>query len=173
MTLHALTRQLKDWYADRTARERLLLPAGLLLAAVVLVHAAVWRPLSDRLKKTEQRLERLRGDLSAMRRMLPQIIALRRTTTHTRRGQDGRSLQTLINQTAMDFKLQDRIRQITPGGTDRLQVSLRQAPFDQLVRWLGRLQSHHHVYVQTLATERDATRAGIVDAQISFARAAP
>ena len=170
MTLHTLRLQIQDWYTGRTPRERLLLSLSLLLAGGILLHTTVWQPLNVKLKKAEQRLKRLRHDIVLMQSMLPEITALQRMTATKRPHQDQRSLQTVINQTSADFKLQDKIRQITPSGTEKIQVSLQQADFNQLIRWLGLLQKRHHVNVLTLATERHATLAGIIDAQILFAR---
>ena len=170
MTLHTLRLQIQDWYTGRTPRERLLLSLSLLLASGILLHTAVWQPLNDKLEKAERRLKRLRHDIALMQSMLPEITALQRRATTDRPRRDQRSLQTVINQTSANFNLQDKIRQITPSGTEKIQVSLQRANFNQLIRWLGLLQKQHQINVLTLATERHATLAGIVDAQILFAR---
>ena len=78
---------------------------------------------------------------------------------------DGRSLLTLVDQTARGAGLATALKRVAPQGEDKLSVQLDGVEFDKLIPWLGSLERDHRIAIVNLSVDR-TTAAGLVNARI-------
>lgn len=156
---------LTRWWRRLQPRERRLLGAGGALAALLLLYALVWLPLT-------RQVERLRADVTAQRDELAWLReAAVRLGRHDLRiaaptPADGASLPTLVDRSARTVGLARALRQLEPQRNgEAVSVRLEQVGFDEMLRWLEVLAREHGIEVETASIDpREA--AGRVDAQL-------
>ncbi len=77
---------------------------------------------------------------------------------------DGRSLLTLVDQTARAAGLGAALKRVAPQGEDRLGAQFDAVEFDKLIPWLGALERDHPIAIVNLSVDRAA--AGLVNARV-------
>jgi len=130
----------------------------------------IWEPLAREYKKTKTRLNTLRNDVVIMRALVPKITLIQKRRQNPMPLNNGESLQTIINRTAKTHHLQNVIRQITPSGLNKVQVTIKDAEFNNLVQWLETVKTQYQIDIVTIAIERNSKRKGIVNVRIVFNR---
>jgi len=156
---------LSQWWQGLASRERAVLLAGATVLALILGYALIWEPLAGS-------LARLRGEVATLREevrwMRGAAVELRRLDGNRQPAGDlrqGRSLLTLVDQTARDAGLGEALRRVEPQQDERLRVQLEAVSFDRLILWLGRLQSEYRVTIVNVVIDRHSER-GRVDARL-------
>ncbi|MGB5062970.1 MAG: type II secretion system protein GspM, partial [Candidatus Competibacter sp.] len=84
----------------------------------------------------------------------------------------GRSLLTLVDQTARTAGLKTALKRVTPQGEDKLSAQLDAVEFDKLIPWLGMLERDHHLTIVNLSVDRTGA-AGLVNARVILREARP
>ena len=161
--------QINDWYSSREPRERVLIMIMALLAFAILVHLAIWTPLSDKYFDTQKKLKKIRSDVIWMRQATPKLLALQGNTTAAKPA-SNESLQTIINRTSKTAKLQNAIRRVRPTGNGRVQVWIEKAKFNDLIAWVELVKNQHGINIFTISLERDTGLSGYVNARVIFIR---
>ncbi len=161
--------QINDWYSAREPRERVLIMVMAVLAFAILVHLAIWTPLSDKYFDTEKKLKKMRADVIWMRQATPKLLALQGNTSTTKPG-SNESLQTIINRTSKIAKLQNAIRRVRPTGNERVQVWIEKAKFNELIAWIELVKNQYGIDIFTISLERDTALSGHVNARVIFIR---
>ncbi|QKT03017.1 type II secretion system protein M [Ectothiorhodospiraceae bacterium 2226] len=155
---------LKEWWSTLGLRERRMLIGGGLVLAIVLPYGVVWAPLVDRNAALSERVEGQRAELLWMQQAAQQVQAARGAAPTARAGAGEQSLLSLIDSTAKDGPLGAALTRVQPEG-QAVRVWLDNAPFDDLMLWLARLQEEYAVQVTNLAVERQQ-QAGRVGARV-------
>lgn len=153
---------MKAWWESLASRERVPISGGAVIALAVLGYLLVWEPLQTRHRQLQRSVAEQRADLAWMRQAAQEI---QRLSGAAQPKNDGRSLLTLVDQTARAAGLGDALKQITPQGGDQLSARLDRVEFDQLLPWLGALEREYPVALVNLSVERAET-AGLVNARL-------
>ena len=132
---------LQDWTAQRSAREKVLLSAGLALALLWFGIAAVWQPLRFYRANLEVRIARLDRGLAALQN--PDFNLPDANTPAV----DSRPVPIVITDTAAVFQLV--IRRLEAEGTGA-RVVLEEATFQQVILWLEALERDYGLRVRDL-----------------------
>lgn len=162
---------MKAWWETLSARERLLVIGGLGLILALLGYALVWEPFRTSHRQLQQRVAEQRADLIWMRQAAREVKRLSGNagTSPTR---DGRSLLTLVDQTARAAGLASALKRVAPQGEDKLSAQLDGVEFDKLIPWLGMLEHDHRIAIINLSIDR-ANATGLVNARIILRETRP
>ena len=148
---------------DLSARDRRTLGIGGAIAAVLFVLAVVL-PLERSVGQLQRRVRHKRAELAWMHRVGPELAA-----AGPARRDSTLPLLVLIDQTARQAGLGGALAGSNPNGRGALSVQLQQAPFDQMIGWLARLQQNQGVEVAAARIET-AGRPGLVNASLQLKR---
>ena len=162
---------MKAWWETLSARERLLVIGGLGLTLALLGYALVWEPFRTSHRQLQQRVAEQRADLIWMRQAAREGKRLSGNagTSPTR---DGRSLLTLVDQTARAAGLASALKRVAPQGEDKLSAQLDGVEFDKLIPWLGMLEHDHRIAIVNLSIDR-ANATGLVNARVILRETRP
>lgn len=162
---------MKAWWETLSARERLLVIGGLGLTLALLGYALVWEPFRTSHRQLQQRVAEQRADLIWMRQAAREVKRLSGNagTIPTR---DGRSLLTLVDQTARAAGLASALKRVAPQGEDKLSAQLDGVEFDKLIPWLGMLEHDHRIAIVNLSIDR-ANATGLVNARVILRETRP
>ena len=160
------------WFENLSIRDRraLLVVAVFLLG--VTVYFAIWEPLHSGYQRSQKLVQERRELVSWMRGAAQEARALGASRSLAPASPPGRSLLATIDATVAGARLRGAVKRIEPDGTTRVRVWLEQAEFDQVLRWMGELQSRHRVNVLDMRAEPEGA-AGRVNVRVSFSRSIP
>jgi general secretion pathway protein M len=150
---------LLESFATLSARERRLVMAGAVLAALIVVFG-ILVPLDRSVAQAKERLAKKHADLSWMQSVAPELAATAPPPTAS-----GESLLVIIDRSARESGLASSMAGSEPGGANTLSIRLEKAPFDSLIGWLARLSQQNGVLVDSATIEK-AGAPGLVNAAI-------
>ncbi len=153
---------MKAWWESLSSRERLLAVGGATLTLALLIYALAWQPFQTSHRRLRQSVAEQRAELAAMWRMAAEIKRL--GGSGGKPPVDGRSLLTLVDQTARAAGLGAALKRVAPQGEDRLGAQFDAVEFDKLIPWLGALERDHRIAIVNLSVDRAA--AGLVNARV-------
>ncbi len=158
---------MKAWWEQLARREQLFLLGGGLIAVLLLGYVALWQPLRGALHDARTRQVALRQELHEMQRIAGQVRVLRARARQQAHGGGG-NLLTDANGAATRLGLGTALTRVRPQGDKRLQVWFQQAAFNDLVRWLQRMQDQG-VSVHAISVQRQ-DQPGLVTARVTLER---
>ena len=159
---------MKDWWTSLQDRERWLFGTGTVLALGLSLYALVWSPFLQDLHQLRRGVAEQRAELVWMRAAAREIKRLENSTSDPQLPEhedEGRSLLTLVDQTARAAGLNQAMRRVEPQGNEKVTVHLEQASFDTLARWLVQLTRGHAIETVNALVDRQAA-SGLVNARI-------
>lgn len=166
MNAASLTR----WWRAREARERQVLAAGAVLAALLLGWALVWHPLASARGDLEARLTARQADLAFLQQAGVELDRLRQRGRSGGASRAGKSLLALADASAREAQLGPTLRRLEPLDGKRIRMEFKGADFDTLIAWLAGLQQRYGIAVDDLSLDR-ADGAGQVDVRLTLGEA--
>lgn len=154
--------RLEAWYAGLNPHEQLIVRAGALAAALLLVVGVVLR-LHGVVHSAEKRLAAKRADVAYIQGVLPELRAAPLP------ADGGQSLVTVVDRTTRDAGLAMNLKGTEPSGVTGVRVRFEGASFRQLVTWLLRIQQEYGLSIQAATLEKTDTP-GRVNASLTFVR---
>ena len=153
----------KAWWDGRDPREQRMLGVGLVVVAVMLVWALIWKPLDDARLTLAESNGRLAADVASMRAA---AVELRGGSAgegdDASRARAGQSLLAVADAGIRDIGLGGSLKRIEPAGDGRVRLRLEAVSFDPLAAWLETLTVQQGIRVAEIAATRTAY-AGQVD----------
>lgn len=143
---------LKQFWANLQPRERHTLLGGGIALALIMVYALGIDPFRQELRRLEQSVTAQQEVLGWMQQAAAEVKQLRGNRPGATQV-SGQSLMSLIDASARSTGLSGAIKQLRPEGQG-VKVRLEEAAFDDMLRWLGQLNSHHGIHVSGLVMER-------------------
>ncbi|MBK1691695.1 general secretion pathway protein GspM [Ectothiorhodospira mobilis] len=156
---------MRSWWNELAPRDRRVLRLGGIALALILLWWGLWLPLTDRVARSQQSVAELRADLAWMQAAAQVVRSARGQEEPPPVHRGERSLLGGVDATAREAGLGGSLRRVQPEGEGRVRVWMDDAPFDDIVQWLDRLQRRHGVRVSGLVVDRQA-REGRVNARI-------
>ena len=156
---------MKTWWNDLQARERLILGAGGVAAAIIILWAAIWNPLSVATAELD-------GDVASKQRLLGELTRLENTTAAAPQGARpaaGGSLFVVVDQTIRSQGLASTLKRNQQNGADSVNLTFQAASFDALILWLAQLDREHGIAVQS-ASFSEARQPGLVNSTLVLRR---
>lgn len=158
-------------FASLAPRERMLVFAAAALGLFALLYALGIRPLLVSQRQAREDLEEQRAVLADIERVAarfgPQPGAGQQAAA--RPGED--SLVLLVDRSTRAAGLAAYLKRNEPEGNTGIRLRFEDAPFDELITWLARLQAEHAVGV-VAATADPGQEPGRVTANIQLGRPA-
>lgn len=138
---------MKDWFYDLEQREQIIVGVGGVIAALILLWALVWMPLNRAHDDARANLERWQSALADLRVVAANLNAGGPATSASRPVSSTDSPVVIVDRTLREHNLNSTARrqQPTPNG---VRVEFENVAFDQLVVWLGDLNSRYSMEVQ-------------------------
>lgn len=155
-------------------RERNALVIGGIILGVLLIYTVLWAPFSNKVEKLEHTVQEQRALQLWINTASAEAQRLRATkSTHsTAQNIAGQSLLSVVDQAAKQDRLGSALKRIEPEGAAKVRVWIEQAPFDDVVLWMGNLQNTYGVRVTNVSIDRQGTSA-LVNARITVEGDAP
>jgi general secretion pathway protein M len=161
---------MKQFIANLSDRERILLTVGGGGALIVLLFLITWVPFSrhvGQLRDTVTAQHELRAWMQQAAAEVKQL----RGSAPTRNGA-GQSLLAAADSTARQQGLAAAMKRVEPEGTDKVRIRLEQAGFDDMTRWLELLTRDYGVRIESVTVE-GRNQTGTVDARLTLQAGAP
>lgn len=138
---------MKDWFYGLEQREQVLVGVGIVAAALILLWALVWLPLDRANRGAEANLERWRGAFADLQVVAANLGASGTAASAAQAVSNGDSPVVIVDRTLREHSLNNTAKrqQPTPNG---VRVEFENVAFDQLVVWLGDLNSRFAMEVQ-------------------------
>ncbi len=138
---------MKDWFYGLEQREQVIVGAGGVIAVLILLWALVWMPLERAHNDAEANLERWQDALADLRVVAANSSASGSATATTPMVSSTDSPVVIVDRTLREHSLNNTARrqQPTPNG---VRVEFENVAFDQLVVWLGDLNTRYAMEVQ-------------------------
>ena len=155
---------LKNWFAGLEQREQMLVGFGSVFVVIFLGYFLILEPAFNVVDERQERVERMRTDLS----LLQQVAAQPKTTPQGNAPQ-GRSMVVVVEQTVQAAGLKSSLTRNQPQDANVIRVTLQNAPFENVVRWLADLGARHRMFIQS-ATINSAKQPGTVIANVTLSR---
>lgn len=143
---------IKQYWSNLQPRERHTLFAGGIVLIPLLIYALVIDPFYQELARLEKSVATQRELLVWMKQSAAEVKGLRKTTPGVK-NVSGQSLMSTIDASARSTNLSGAIKQLRPEGQG-VKVRLEDAAFDDMLRWLGQLNTRHGIAVSGLVMER-------------------
>ena len=155
---------MKEWFWSREPRERVILGAGAVVAALIVAWGFVWKPLMDGTAE-------LRDSVAQKNQLLIDLRQAAVIAPAAGGGAPGaaQSLLVLVDSTAQSHGLAGALTRTRQDGPDGVNVTFQNASFDALMSWLVTLHSEHRVGVES-ATVTRTQQPGLVNGQIFLRR---
>lgn len=158
---------MKQWYVSLAPRERVMVAAAALAAAIALIYVALWEPLAAAVVRLEQSVQTDRELKQWMQQSAAEVQRLRGAGGGAAAPGGATSLLAVADATLREAQLSPAVRRIQPEGEDVVRVVLEQAAFDDVMLWLGNLQ-RRGVGLADLAVDRQ--QPGRVSARLTLKR---
>jgi general secretion pathway protein M len=124
-----------------------------LIVAAVLAWTLVWEPLAEARSDLRRQVAAERALLDWLERLEPEVRRLR-AGAGPARSMEGRSMLSLIDDSARAAGLAGALRRIEPGGAGEVRVDLSGAAFPDLMQWLVELSGRRPVAVERFSADR-------------------
>ncbi len=159
--------KLRAWYAGLPQRDQRTVMIGAIVVAILLLFGGLLWPLNSAVSKALARSEARRVDLAWMRANESEI----RTGSMLLPRDTGEAPVVLVDRVGRENGLASAFRGTQPSaGGHGVRVQLEAAPFDTMITWLGALEQHYGLTIETVTVERGA-KPGIVNASVTLTQA--
>ena len=125
-----------DFMSRYSSREKAIVLLGIILMTGLSIHALLIEPYQNRMASLSEQLQQANSDFQWMKSMLPGLPE--NGEKSITKNFDG-SLANLINISVKQQKLDTFLTQMTPRGDDEIRVRFSAIPFDQLIRFVAKI----------------------------------
>lgn len=160
---------MKSWWGNLAERERWLMGSGVVLSGLLLFYVMVWEPFDKAHQQLRKSVAQQRAELLWMKQAALEIQRLGQADSTGDGSNDGRSLLTVVDETARTMGVSGAMKQAMPQGDDKLNAQLDNVTFDQLLPWVGALEKKHAVVLVNLRMDK-AGGPGRVNARLLLQR---
>ena len=153
------------WWAGLAPRERIILIAGMLVLAVLLVWLAVIEPLAAGRTNLRTEVAALSADHDWMQQVAPEVRRRASSQGSASAGSTGNgSVLTLVEVSANAAGMRSAMTRVQPEGQGA-RLWFDSVSFDALVSWLGDLETRQNLNISQLAVDAGA-EPGLVSARV-------
>lgn len=159
---------MRGWFESLQARERMALVAAALMTVVALLYVLAWEPLDSAVDRLRNNLAAQTAALAWMQSASAEVGQLKRSRPRQAAARN-RSLLAVVDQSAQRAGLRQALQRMEPEGSDSVKLWVTATAFDNLVLWLGELQSREGVTISSL-TINPTEVPGQVEARLTLQR---
>lgn len=144
---------MKDWFAGLERRERMLVAGGGAVLLVLLLYMMIWEPIAGSYRALQDGVAEQKQTLVWMQQAAAELQLLQRSGSGTARGLGGRSLLSVVDQSARSGGLGPAIKRIEPEGGKGVKVWLEGVAFDPMILWLGKITRTYQIETSIVTIE--------------------
>jgi len=144
---------MKDWFAGLERRERMLVAGGGAVLLVLLLYMMIWEPIAGSYRALQDGVAEQKQTLVWMKQAAAELQLLQRSGSGTSRGLGGRSLLSVVDQSARSGGLGPAIKRIEPEGSKGVKLWLEGVAFDPMVLWLGTITRTYQIETSIITIE--------------------
>lgn len=159
---------MRAWWEGLSSRDQLIVMALSVVAMVLLFYVLALKPLGDTRAELRESTRAKQANLVWMRAAALELQQLRRKQPAAA-NTSNRSLLSVVDASAKRAGLRKPIERMEPDGDTAVKLSINDAEFDKLIRWLADLQRSQGVNVDR-ATFNKAEGNGLVDIRLTLNR---
>ena len=158
-----------QYWQQLKPRERIVLILLSGVVSIVLLYIAVLEPFQLKVEQLESRIVKQKADIQWMQNAAQEIKQLQGSATGNsqRDLRRGQSLLALVDRTAKQNKLASAMTRVEPDGSKRVRVWLEKATFDDVMKWLFKLQNDYQLEIESAVVDRTEDD-GRVDVRLVF-----
>ncbi|MBT8080765.1 MAG: type II secretion system protein M [Gammaproteobacteria bacterium] len=135
---------MRDWFDSLQERERMFVVTAAVLLVLALFYLAVWMPIAKSQKSLATSVEIWSEQLAQLRPIVGKL-----QTQSGPRTISNESLVVIVDRTVREHGLANALQRSQPTGSNSVRVQFESAAFDDLILWLGALNSNDGLRVQT------------------------
>jgi general secretion pathway protein M len=156
------------WWESLQPRERTFIAGGALALAGFLIIWFGARPLFISAGETRMRVAEKTILLADLRTAAAELG--NRPARGSRLPSSNESLVVIVDKSTREAGLAGTLKRNRPVGEDEIQIRLENAPFDQVMAWLGLLDSQYGIEIDSGAFE-STSEIGKIQASLTLKRA--
>lgn len=160
---------MKDYWYSLQPRERLMVAVCAAAVTIGLLYLLVWAPIAEGRAQLAVNVKAQQENLAWMRQASRQVRQARASNLGAVQVNDTRSMLAIIDSSATQAQIRQPIQRMEPEGNNGVKLSLENASFDAMIRWLGALKRSHNIDVVSATISPSATP-GQVDTRLSLQR---
>lgn len=158
---------MREWFESLEMREQLIVGAGTVVVALMLLWLMVWDPMARRSSQLDQSIAEHRELVAYLRNVTAEARAL--SAQRPAAGNRNRSLLSTVDSSSKQAGLGAHIKRIQPEGQTSVRLWIEDAPFEELARWLAQLETRNGITLDNGSLDQDE-RAGTVKARLTLVR---
>lgn len=159
---------MREWLESLQPRERWMVFGCAAFVALVVLYLAVLRPLYGGVNRAETRIQEKRQLLADIKSAAAQVRSGGRAV---RVIDTSQSLVVVVDQTTRKSGLAGVLKRNQPNGENGIRVRFDDAPFDQVLSWLGNVQGDYGLSIVSASFDGGA-QIGQVTANLVLERPA-
>ena len=161
---------MKDWWDTLQAKEQLMTSLGAIVVVIAILYLVVWSPIAESRNNKIMRVESKRETLAWMSQKRLEVEHLKRINPNLfNQAMGNRSLLAIVDTGAKQMGIRNSITRIAPNGEDKVQISLENTAFDQLIVLLGELERRNHIQVAGTSLNK-SEQIGKVSGSVTLSR---
>lgn len=142
-----MMQSLRQWFHMLSSRERVIVIAGSILAIALLFWGIIWEPMVQQRQALLTQIDDREKELRWMRNGQQMLKNAPQTSEPKRINTVNKDISRVVESNLKTFRLQDDHKM---SGTEEVQLSLKEVPADQVMRFLGALENKHDIYIKTM-----------------------
>ena len=156
---------MRDWFESLQERERIFVAAAAVLLIIAIFYLAIWTPIANSRKSLVTSVDIWSEQLAQLRPIVGKL-----QTQSGPRQVSNESLVVIVDRTVRDHGLSNSLQRSQPTG-NVVRVQFENAAFDDLIVWLGALNSNDGLRVQTANfSATSAEKKGRVNSTLTLER---
>lgn len=158
---------MKKWFASLEIRERRLISAAAGILLLLSLYVLVLGPMISEYRRVQNSVAEKEVQVAEMQQLALEVKQSRALAPKRAGIAEGRSLLGTIDSTAKANQLGESLSRVQPDGDNKANISLDNAPFDKVVRWLENLQRQQGIVIISGSVEKQ-TEPGLVSVRLEL-----
>lgn len=138
---------MKDWFFGLENREQTAVLTAAVFVAFALFYFALWAPLDRSQQGLRQSVSTWERSLAELKPLIAGIQAGQRNPQAS--NSSRQSMVVIVDTTLRERSLYESLQRSQPTNANGIRVEFKDVPFDDMMRWLGDLNSRYAMRVQS------------------------
>ena len=157
-----------NYWMQLKPRERIIIAIASVVLLVLMLYLLLLEPLILKEQTLTERVARQKEEVQWLKSAALEVKQLQpgNKTSGSARKQ-GESLLVVVDRTAKESNLGDSMKRVEPDGSDRVRVWVEDAAFDDIAKWLVRVQKQYQLTIESAVFDQ-TENTGKVNARLVF-----
>ncbi len=156
---------MKTWFLALTQRERIMVISAGFVILVFMFYLLILEPISRNYTSNKKNIENSLETITWMHTAAKEINQLRGSRLLSGRSQGKQFTLSIIDKSIKKSGLSSVMKRVQPEGETGVRVWFENAAFDELIRWLARIESEQGLRVNEMNIEQTEST-GLVDVRV-------